>query len=197
MPVTPGTEHEEAGGVCAGVDLGALVAEARRALDALPGEPASSGAELFLTAERKLTLEHEVSTGASTLSEGESVVAAARVEGEKHWGFAAIPVGTEQDLTGVLDAARNRPPPGVGAPPPSPLPPGEGKGEGSTSPGFPPEPGSTHALTDWLLGEALLLAAFLCSLRQQGTVTWRGHTYVLQRGGRMVRVWPELSGGPG
>ncbi|MBZ4415459.1 glycosyltransferase [Myxococcus sp. RHSTA-1-4] len=56
--------------------------------------------------------------------------------------------------------------------------------------------GLPHALTDWLLGEALLLAAFLCSLWQQGTVTWRGHTYALRPGGRMVRVWPELSGGP-
>jgi ceramide glucosyltransferase len=57
--------------------------------------------------------------------------------------------------------------------------------------------GLPYALTDWLLGEGLLLAAFLCSLWQQGTVTWRGRTYALQPGGRMVRVWPELSGGPG
>jgi hypothetical protein len=57
--------------------------------------------------------------------------------------------------------------------------------------------GRPYALTDWLLGEALLLAAFGCSLWQQGTVTWRGHTYALLPGGRMVRVWPELSGGPG
>jgi ceramide glucosyltransferase len=57
--------------------------------------------------------------------------------------------------------------------------------------------GRPYALTDWLLGEGLLLAAFLCSLWQQGTVTWRGRTYALQPGGRMVRVSPELSGGPG
>jgi hypothetical protein len=57
--------------------------------------------------------------------------------------------------------------------------------------------GRPYALTDWLLGEVLLLAAFLCSLWQQGTVTWRGHTYALLPGGRMVRVWQELSGGPG
>jgi hypothetical protein len=57
--------------------------------------------------------------------------------------------------------------------------------------------GRPYALTDWLLGEGLLLAAFVCSLWQQGTVTWRGRTYALQPGGRMVRVWPELSGGPG
>ncbi|WP_224243019.1 glycosyltransferase family 2 protein [Hyalangium gracile] len=49
----------------------------------------------------------------------------------------------------------------------------------------------------WLLGEALLLAAFLRSTWQAGTVTWRGRTYALQRGGRMAPVWPELSGGPG
>ncbi|MFP2909996.1 glycosyltransferase [Pyxidicoccus sp. 3LFB2] len=57
--------------------------------------------------------------------------------------------------------------------------------------------GLPYALTDWLLGEGLLLVAFLCSLWQQGTVTWRGRTYALQPGGRMVRVCPELSGGPG
>lgn len=49
----------------------------------------------------------------------------------------------------------------------------------------------------WLLGESLLLAAFLRSLWQSGTVTWRGRTYALQPGGRMTPVWPELSGGPG
>jgi len=59
------------------------------------------------------------------------------------------------------------------------------------------DPGRPYALTDWLLGEALLLAAFLCSLWQQGTVTWRGHTYALRPGGRMERVMTELSGGPG
>ena len=61
----------------------------------------------------------------------------------------------------------------------------------------PVDTGLPYALTDWLLGEALLLAAFLCSLWQQGTVTWRGRTYALQPGGRMVQVVPELSGGPG
>ncbi|WIG94940.1 glycosyltransferase [Myxococcus sp. SDU36] len=57
--------------------------------------------------------------------------------------------------------------------------------------------GRACAVTDWLLGEALLLAAFLRSLWRQGTVTWRGQTYALRPGGRMVRVAPELSGGPG
>ncbi|WP_224364988.1 glycosyltransferase family 2 protein [Hyalangium versicolor] len=52
-------------------------------------------------------------------------------------------------------------------------------------------------LFSWLLGEALLLVAFLRSTWQAGTVTWRGRTYALQRGGRMQPVWPELSGGPG
>ena len=56
--------------------------------------------------------------------------------------------------------------------------------------------GMPYVLTDWLLGEGLLLMAFMCSLWQQGRVTWRGRTYALQPGGRMVRVTPELSGGP-
>ncbi len=54
-----------------------------------------------------------------------------------------------------------------------------------------------HVALDWLLGEALLLAAFLSSLVQSPRVTWRGRTYVLHAGGRMSPVWPELSGGRG
>lgn len=53
------------------------------------------------------------------------------------------------------------------------------------------------AFLAWPLGEALLLAAFLRSLWQPGTVTWRGRTYALEPGGRMTPVWPELSGGQG
>ncbi|RYZ43372.1 MAG: carotenoid biosynthesis protein [Myxococcaceae bacterium] len=61
----------------------------------------------------------------------------------------------------------------------------------------PGESSRGHALTDWLLGEVLLLMAFGASLKRQGTVTWRGHTYALHAGGRMVRVASQWSGGPG
>jgi hypothetical protein len=70
----------------------------------------------------------------------------------------------------------------------TPLPPGEGRGEGA---GF-NTPGPV--LWDWLLGEALLLAAFMTSLVRPPRVTWRGRTYALHSGGRMS---PELSGGRG
>ena len=60
-----------------------------------------------------------------------------------------------------------------------------------------PRLGLFTVATAWLLGEALLLAAFLRSLWSAGTVTWRGRTYALRRGGRMAPVWPEFSGGPG
>jgi hypothetical protein len=66
----------------------------------------------------------------------------------------------------------------------TPLPPGEGQGEGAW-------PGTL----DWLLGEALLLAAFLQSLWHPPRVTWRGRTYALHSGGRMSPEWPKLSGG--
>jgi hypothetical protein len=56
---------------------------------------------------------------------------------------------------------------------------------------------AVQALTGWLLGEALLLAAFVRSLWHPHTVTWRGRTFALRPGGRMTPVWPELSGGPG
>jgi hypothetical protein len=55
----------------------------------------------------------------------------------------------------------------------------------------------SHAALDWLLGEALLLAAFCSSLVQPPRVTWRGRTYALHAGGRMSPAWTELSGGRG
>ena len=60
-----------------------------------------------------------------------------------------------------------------------------------------PTPGQDvpiHVALDWLLGEALLLAAFMTSLVRRQRVTWRGRTYALHSGGRMS---PELSGGRG
>ncbi|QRN96095.1 carotenoid biosynthesis protein [Archangium violaceum] len=70
----------------------------------------------------------------------------------------------------------------------TPLPLGEGRGEGI---------GTTvrHVALDWLLGEALLLCAFLSSLVHPPRVTWRGRTYALHAGGRMSPMWTELSGG--
>ncbi|SEM79362.1 Glycosyl transferase family 21 [Stigmatella aurantiaca] len=56
--------------------------------------------------------------------------------------------------------------------------------------------GAGVVLGAWVLGEALLLVAFMRSLGQ-ARVTWRGRTYALRRGGRMAPVWPELSGGQG
>ncbi|XXF79012.1 glycosyltransferase [Myxococcaceae bacterium GXIMD 01537] len=49
----------------------------------------------------------------------------------------------------------------------------------------------------WLAGEALLLAAFVRSLLNPRTVTWRGRTYALLRGGRMAPAWPGPQGGQG
>lgn len=56
--------------------------------------------------------------------------------------------------------------------------------------------GARVVLGAWVLGEALLLVAFMRSLGQ-ARVTWRGRTYALRRGGRMAPVWPEWSGGQG
>ncbi|ATB30876.1 glycosyltransferase family 2 protein [Melittangium boletus] len=62
-----------------------------------------------------------------------------------------------------------------------------------------PEPGEarTSLVADWLLGEALLLAAFVSSLVRAPRVTWRGRTYVLDSGGRMSPVWTGLEGEQG
>ncbi|WNG33519.1 glycosyltransferase [Archangium violaceum] len=77
----------------------------------------------------------------------------------------------------------------------TPLPLGEGRGEGIGP--APVNPSMRHMSLDWLLGEALLLAAFLSSLVRPLRVTWRGRTYALHSGGRMSPVWTELSGGRG
>jgi ceramide glucosyltransferase len=82
---------------------------------------------------------------------------------------------------------RSSPPPSLPRKGGPPISKGRGGGEGAVP----------LAWVAWLLGEALLLAAFLRSLWHAGTVTWRGRTYALEPGGRMTPVWPELSGGPG
>ena len=48
---------------------------------------------------------------------------------------------------------------------------------------------------EWLLGELLLLAAWLESLRHGRVVTWRGRRYTLARGGRLVAA-PVEGGAP-
>jgi hypothetical protein len=75
-----------------------------------------------------------------------------------------------------------------------PLPPGEGRGEGTRAPLLTTV---RHTALDWLLGEGLLLTAFLRSLVHPAKVTWRGRTYALHAGGRMSPAWTELSGGQG
>ncbi|PTL81712.1 glycosyltransferase family 2 protein [Vitiosangium sp. GDMCC 1.1324] len=73
----------------------------------------------------------------------------------------------------------------------TPLSSGEGRMDGRWSTSV------RHVALDWLLGEALLLAAFLSSLVRPPRVTWRGRTYALHSGGRMSPIWTELSGGRG
>jgi hypothetical protein len=81
----------------------------------------------------------------------------------------------------------------------TPLPPGEGRGEGakvpSLNPSQPPLPlgegrgeGRPAEPHTWLLGEALLLTSFARSLGNRRTVAWRGRTYELLPGGRLLPV---------
>ncbi len=97
-----------AAGTCAGMDLGALAGEARAHLEAFTRSQAPTGAELFLTAGRRLSLAYEVGTGHFSLSRGESVSAAARVWREEGAGFAALSVGGAEDLGRVLAMASER-----------------------------------------------------------------------------------------
>lgn len=109
MSVTSGEERGANGGeVCAGMELRVLAAEARTAVEAFVRGHASTGAELFLAAGRRLTLEYEVHTRAFTVSQGESVSVAARVWRGEHSGFMALPVSEPGDLGRVLAAAEQR-----------------------------------------------------------------------------------------
>jgi predicted Zn-dependent protease len=98
------------------MDPRTLTEAARVELETFTRRHASATAELFLTASRRLSLEYEVDTGASTLNRGETLSVAARVwEGERS-GFAVLPLGESADLGRVLDLAMGRM--GPGAPPP-------------------------------------------------------------------------------
>ncbi|WP_375771715.1 metallopeptidase TldD-related protein [Archangium gephyra] len=122
MSVTSSEERGTSGPeVCAGRELRALAEAARVELDAFRRGQGSGEAELFLTAERRLTLEYEAATGASTLSGGESLSAAARVWREERVGHAVLPLGGPETLGQVLEAAARRVSAGPRAPLPTPL----------------------------------------------------------------------------
>ncbi|MFY0565164.1 metallopeptidase TldD-related protein [Archangium lansingense] len=115
-PVSAGAPGE---GACAGMDLGVLAGEARARMEAFTRGQAPTGAELFLTASRRLSLEYEVGPGRFSLSRGESVSAAARVWREEGTGFAALSVGGAEDLERVLNVASERVRPDARAPLPA------------------------------------------------------------------------------
>ncbi len=115
-PVGAGASGE---GACAGMDLGVLAGEARARMEAFTRGRGPTGAELFLTASRRLSLELEVGPGRYSLSRGESVSAAARVWREEGMGFAALSVGGAEDLERVLNMASERVRPDARAPLPA------------------------------------------------------------------------------
>ncbi|AKJ01553.1 TldE protein, part of TldE/TldD proteolytic complex [Archangium gephyra] len=88
--------------------LDALAEAARARLEAFSREHAGSRAELFLSEGRRLTLEYEASTGAFTLNQGGSLLAAARVWQGERSGFATLPVSGPEELSRVLTAAARR-----------------------------------------------------------------------------------------
>jgi len=110
-------------GACAGMDLGVLAGEARAEVEAFTRGQSPTGAELFLTASRRVSLAYEVDPGSFTLSRGESVWAAARVWRETSsdvgTGFAALSVGGAEDLGRVLALALERGRAGTGSPLPA------------------------------------------------------------------------------
>ena len=97
---------------CAGLELLTWLASAREALDAFVPEDASSHAELFLGAERRLSLEHDASTGVSTLNLGESAEATARVGGSTRQGVLTVPMDDVGGLPRLLDQSSRLATPG-------------------------------------------------------------------------------------
>ncbi|HYO73610.1 MAG TPA: hypothetical protein VEU33_46845 [Archangium sp.] len=107
MSLTSGEPPGASGGEARGA-LDVLAEAARARLEAFSREHAGSRAELFLSEGRRLSLEYEASTGAFTVNQGGSLLAAARVwEGERS-GFASLPVSGPEELSRVLTAAAQR-----------------------------------------------------------------------------------------
>lgn len=98
--------------LCAGLELIAWLASARDALDAFTPEDASFHAELFLGAERRLSLEHDASTGVSTLNQGESAEATARVGASTGQGVLTVPMDDVGGLSRLLEQATRLATPG-------------------------------------------------------------------------------------
>ena len=163
--------------------LGALAEEAQARVEAFSRAEPGTVAELFLLASRRLTLEHEASTGTSTLSQGTALTAAARVWRGGRWGFATSGLEGPEGLARVLATAEARLADGAPAPPP-PLPAREG----------PPRPGLAELSGErareravWLV-QALPSGRVLQAVLLTQSATWSG----LARTGR-----PWVEGGSG
>lgn len=90
---------------CAGLEPRALLSSASEALDSFTRRHAPSQAELFLAAERKLSLEYDAGTGLSTLNQGESLDAMARVALDARQGSLSSPIGDASTLPLLLERA--------------------------------------------------------------------------------------------
>ncbi len=107
-----GSRDDGARRPCAGLELTEWLASASEALDAFARDDTASDAELFLGAERRLSLEHDASTGVSTLNQGESAEATARVGGSARLGVLSLPVDDAGGLSRLLEQAAQLATPG-------------------------------------------------------------------------------------
>ncbi|ATB46145.1 metallopeptidase TldD-related protein [Corallococcus macrosporus] len=111
-----GSEEDSGVASCAGLGLRALLTSATEALASFSRRHAPSHAELFLAAERKLSLEYDAGTGRSTLNQGESLDATARVAWDARQGLWTAPVGDASALPLLLERAEQVAAPGRAGP---------------------------------------------------------------------------------
>ncbi|WP_426749613.1 metallopeptidase TldD-related protein [Myxococcus sp. Y35] len=108
-------KEEGASSACAGLEPMALLTSASDALDAFTRRHAPSQAEVFLAAERRLSLEYEAGTGTSVLNQGASMDATARVAWSTRQGLLSAPVDDAAGLSLLLDRAEQLASPGRAA----------------------------------------------------------------------------------
>ncbi|WP_217917017.1 metallopeptidase TldD-related protein [Myxococcus sp. AM010] len=114
-----GSEEDSGVAACAGLQPRDLLTSASEALAAFKRHHAPAQAELFLAAERRLSLEDGAGTGRSIVNQGETLEAMARVSWDARQGLLTAPVGDAGALSLLLERAARQATPGRASPLPA------------------------------------------------------------------------------
>ncbi|NVJ07072.1 TldD/PmbA family protein [Myxococcus sp. AM001] len=111
-----GSEEDSGGAACAGLQPRDLLTSAGEALEAFKRHHAPAQAELFLAAERRLSLEYDAGTGRSIINQGETVDAMARVSWDARQGLLTATAGDAGALSLLLERTARQATPGRASP---------------------------------------------------------------------------------